>query len=176
LLGSWSKVEIALLTTLRTFKINPTETHITTSPHLAIELESKIPDNFQGKSAIKNTLGQWAVLMMRLLTGVTFLASGLLKSLDLRAFAITIQNLGLGLMPVAWEIAAMLCVVEIILGVFLVMGLLLRFSSLVSSMLLLLFMSVFFFELILGAIWLANIAIRLYIQRVQVELRAQTTD
>ncbi len=91
---------------------------------------------------IKRTL-DGIVFLLRVTLGAVFLSSGISKIISAESLVGMIKSLSIDLSSVAGEIAIVLCAVEIIVGIFLIAGLLVKQSSLVVMFLLVLFIAVF---------------------------------
>jgi uncharacterized membrane protein YphA (DoxX/SURF4 family) len=83
------------------------------------------------------------VFIFRSGLGLLFLFSGISKLIDVQSLAVTIKSLSIGLGAVATEVAFLLCIVEILAGILLTIGLFTRHSSLAVMLLLIVFIAVF---------------------------------
>lgn len=82
-------------------------------------------------------------LVLRIVLGVLFLFSGIAKAFAIHSFASTIGSLSLGLRTISVQLALAICIIEIVAGASMILGVFVRVSSLVLMLLLVLFIAVF---------------------------------
>lgn len=99
------------------------------------------------KNELKKILFKYSIPVLRILVGLAFFISGLLKVIDLKAFQKIVISLGLlnGSLPLL--VSIIIPVLELILGIMLVMGVFTKIAALHLNVLLIIFSWVTFYVL-----------------------------